>query len=154
MATYSKNEMAEVLTESTMALYQDFNGIISLVTENKLCSNPQDTTSLNLTNLSALLDLHFKSLSVLDILTACTNLNIDATYNSKTSEFSVVRKRMSYLTGVEIGTTNVGELEMATIKSEDGLVFCIEASYLEQGVDAIVSPYNNGLIFLTDKESN
>lgn len=61
---------------------------------------------------------------------------------------------MPYLTGVEIGTTSVGELEMVTIKSEDGLVFCVEASYLEQGIDTLVSPYNNGLIFLTDNESN
>lgn len=150
MATYTKNEIAEILTETTMSKYQDFNGIVSYVTDNKLCSNANSETTLSLDGLVSLLDLHFKSLDVAETLNACSLLEIRATYNKDSGEYHVLRNRQRYLIGMEVNSTVINDVEMSVIKSDDGLMFCVESSYLEQDVDAIISPYNNGLVVLKD----
>ena len=54
------------------------------------------------------------------------------------------------ITGIELNTMVPNdELELAIIKeANSGLVFAVEASYLSQEVDALHSPYGNGIITL------
>lgn len=44
--------------------------------------------------------------------------------------------------------------EMVLIREETGLLFAMSTSYVEQSVDVIKSPYNNGTVMLDDGETD
>ena len=150
MAIFSKKEIAVLLTEGTLHQYQDFSGIIAFISDQKICSEngSNENSTLSLDNLSALLEMYFLSLDVNGTLEACSRLDIRAAYNDNADEFHIIRKRQQYLVGTELMTTDISGVEMTLIKTDDGLVFSVESSYIEQDVDALISPYNNGLVIL------
>jgi hypothetical protein len=56
--------------------------------------------------------------------------------------------------GVEVGTASFEGEELAVIReSESGLLFALDASYVEQDVGPIVSPHGNGCITLDNDQS-
>ena len=147
MAIFSKNEIAIWLTEKTLSLYMSYADIIAHVTDNKICSGIHAAT-LNLSSLSHLLDVHFSSLSNDEILQACFRLSIDASYDLESEDFVLTLPRPNYQLGNATKNIEVDGLELTLIESDDGLVFCVESSYIAQDVDSIQSPYNNGVVVL------
>ncbi|TNE73711.1 MAG: hypothetical protein EP339_11705, partial [Gammaproteobacteria bacterium] len=50
---------------------------------------------------------------------------------------------------------DTGEVEeMVLIREANGLLFAMSTSYVEQSVDVIKSPYNNGTVMLDDGEED
>lgn len=50
---------------------------------------------------------------------------------------------------------DTGEVEeMVLIREANGLLFALSTSYVEQSVDVIKSPYNNGTVMLDDGEED
>lgn len=61
----------------------------------------------------------------------------------------------SELQQLSIKANDTGEVEdMVLIREETGLLFAMASSYVEQGVDVVKSPYNNGTVMLDDGEED
>ena len=147
MPVFSKDEISLFLTEKTMELYQSYSDVIAYVTENKICCEKQ-TTTLCVDSLARLMEVFFKSLTPDDVLRVCGSLHINACYSEEDANFSLTLLRPHYQLGSIVASTEIEGVDMCVIKGDDGLLFCVDSSYVEQDVDVIKSPYGNGVVVL------